>query len=603
MAYQSLYRTWRPRQFKEMIGQEAIRRALSNQSATGRIAHAYLFCGSRGTGKTSAARIMAMAINCQNPKDGDPCLQCPSCQALSSETTLDVFEMDAASNSRVEEIREMLSKTDYPPQFVKYKVYIIDEVHMLSNAAFNALLKTLEEPPEYMVFILATTEPQKLPATILSRCQRFDFGRIPEREIIARLKLALSSSTTADEGALQLIAAAAEGSMRDAWSLMDMCLGSQNHLSEEIVREALGTVSRDFLFSFMDALGRGDARQVLEMTDQLMQAGRDVQVFLREMGTHLRQVLSVKWTGKPLGDHSSEQIARYVQQARENDAASLLAFLDLCMQAEQDTRWASSPRAVLELFALKCCQAAAVPSAAVHPKSSVSKPDKPAANPDLPEKSSYSAGSQPKPPASSDPEEEFLDSLPPVPWLPPDFLQSAQSLTSQQEENRQTEQKAEAFPSNKELPEQPLVQAQASALPNPEATLDLQEHTIQPAPKAPSATPKEAWNRMLSRLAKDIQNGGIYSLLIQGRYGGFENDTFSISMSQENEMYANLLAEESRSSVIAGILTEEMGYPVQFSAGIPRAKPTAKNQSDVEEEHVRILSQAFGREKIRVRRD
>ena len=250
MAYQSLYRTWRPQTFSQMVGQEAILRALKNQAAQGRVAHAYLFCGSRGTGKTSAARIMAMAINCQQNKDGDPCLVCDSCKALMSETTLDVFEMDAASNSRVEEIREMLARTDYPPQFVNYKVYIIDEVHMLSNAAFNALLKTLEEPPEYMVFILATTEPHKIPATILSRCQRFDFGRIAEQEIIARLKLALNEGLTADESALQLIAATAEGSMRDAWSLMDMCLGMDPDLTEEKVRYALGAVSQDFLYEF-----------------------------------------------------------------------------------------------------------------------------------------------------------------------------------------------------------------------------------------------------------------------------------------------------------------------------------------------------------------
>ena len=178
--YQALYRKWRPRTFSEMAGQEAVIRTLRHQVASGRIAHAYLFCGSRGTGKTSAAKIMARAINCENPQDGDTCLACPACKALMEDASLDVFEMDAASNSRVEEIRDLLEKVDYPPQFSKYKVYIIDEVHMLSNAAFNALLKTLEEPPSYMVFILATTEPQKIPATILSRCHRFDFGRLTE---------------------------------------------------------------------------------------------------------------------------------------------------------------------------------------------------------------------------------------------------------------------------------------------------------------------------------------------------------------------------------------------------------------------------------------
>ena len=176
--YQALYRKWRSRTFSEMVGQEAVIRTLRHQVASGRIAHAYLFCGSHGTGKTSAAKIMARAINCLHPVDGDPCLECESCRALMENASLDVFEMDAASNSRVEEIRDLLEKVEYPPQNGKYKVYIIDEVHMLSNAAFNALLKTLEEPPSYMVFILATTEPQKLPSTILSRCQIYDFERM-----------------------------------------------------------------------------------------------------------------------------------------------------------------------------------------------------------------------------------------------------------------------------------------------------------------------------------------------------------------------------------------------------------------------------------------
>ena len=354
MAYQTLYRTWRPRTFSEMVGQDAVVRALSNQVATKRIAHAYLFCGSRGTGKTSAARIMAAAINCRNPENGNPCLVCDNCKALKSETTLDVFEMDAASNSRVEEIREMLAKTDYPPQFVPYKVYIIDEVHMLSNAAFNALLKTLEEPPEYMVFILATTEPQKLPATILSRCQRFDFGRIAESDIVARLKLALKDGYEAEEDALLLIAASAQGSMRDAWSLMDMCLGVSTRLSEDSVRAALGAVSQDFLFAFLDALAKGDTAAALRLTAQMMKDGRDVQVFLREFNAHLRQVLAMKWTGAGTREISSEQAARLKAQAKAASADDLLFFLEKAMLAEQDARWASSPRAVLELFALRC---------------------------------------------------------------------------------------------------------------------------------------------------------------------------------------------------------------------------------------------------------
>ena len=229
IAYQALYRALRPETFSDMVGQKAIVRTLQNQIISEHVAHAYLFCGSRGTGKTSAAKIMARAVNCPNTNNGDPCLTCPSCVTIGNNASLDVVEMDAASNSRVEEIRDLLEKVAYPPQFGKKKVYIIDEVHMLSTSAFNALLKTLEEPPTYMVFILATTEPQKIPATILSRCQRFDFTRFTEPEMVGRMQHAtlslsqrLNKPLAVAQDAYELIAQEAQGGMRDALSLLDM---------------------------------------------------------------------------------------------------------------------------------------------------------------------------------------------------------------------------------------------------------------------------------------------------------------------------------------------------------------------------------------------
>jgi len=354
--YQALYRKWRSRTFSEMVGQEAVIRTLRRQVATGRIAHAYLFCGSRGTGKTSSAKIMARAINCENPINGDPCLECPSCKALEGDASLDVFEMDAASNSRVEEVRDLLEKVDYPPQFSKYKVYIIDEVHMLSNAAFNALLKTLEEPPSYMVFILATTEPQKIPATILSRCQRFDFGRLTEEQMISRMVTAMPELAEAEKGAMGLIARAADGSMRDAWSLLDMCIGSGEKLTEKIVREALGTADSDFLFDFASVIAAGDGTGALNMVDQLMRAGRDVQVFLRDFSAHVRQVAAFRLGAQPALEMTGASAERYRAQGEEISLPRLLRMLELSMQAEADTRYTSSPRGVLELFALRACR-------------------------------------------------------------------------------------------------------------------------------------------------------------------------------------------------------------------------------------------------------
>lgn len=356
--YQALYRKWRSRTFSEMVGQEAVIRTLRHQVATGRIAHAYLFCGSHGTGKTSAAKIMARAINCEHPVDGDPCMVCESCRALMGDASLDVFEMDAASNSRVEEIRDLLEKVDYPPQFSKYKVYIIDEVHMLSNAAFNALLKTLEEPPSYMVFILATTEPQKLPSTILSRCQRFDFGRLTEEQMIGRMTSVLPELKDAEPEALQLIARSADGAMRDAWSLLDMCLGSGERLTEALVRQALGAADSDFLFDFAAALSAADGTRALNMIDDLMRQGRDVQVFLRDFAAHARQVAAFKLGARVAGEMTGANAKRYEEQAREISLPRLLRMMELAMQAEADTRYASAPRTVLELFALRACRVA-----------------------------------------------------------------------------------------------------------------------------------------------------------------------------------------------------------------------------------------------------
>jgi len=242
MAYQALYRQWRPQDFSHVVGQDPIVETLRHQVMTGRIAHAYLFCGSRGTGKTSTAKILARAINCLHPKNGDPCGECEMCRRIADEESLDIAEIDAASNNGVEEIRTLRDTVKYPPQFGKYKVYIIDEVHMLSISAFNALLKTLEEPPEYVVFILATTEPQKLPATILSRCQRFDFGRISAGKIQKRLREATEKAGgQAADSALMTIARAAEGGMRDALSILDMCLGYDRMIDDEMVQSVLGT--------------------------------------------------------------------------------------------------------------------------------------------------------------------------------------------------------------------------------------------------------------------------------------------------------------------------------------------------------------------------
>ena len=356
-TYQALYRVWRPKTFSEMVGQEAVRKTLRNQVKTGRVAHAYLFCGSRGTGKTSAAKIMARAINCLAPRDGDPCGECESCRTILADQSLDVYEMDAASNSRVEEIRDLLEKVDYPPQFGKYKVYIIDEVHMLSNSAFNALLKTLEEPPDYMVFILATTEPQKLLPTILSRCQRFDFGRIGEDEIAGRLREAVDrAGAEADDEALMYIARAAEGGMRDAFSILDMCMGTGERITEASVRASLGSADRESLMELAGHIASSDAAGALRAVDRVMREGWDVQVFLKDLTALFRQLAAISLCGK---DSAVQDAERMAALADRFTTQRLMRVMEIMMKAEGDTRWASSARSVLEIAVLSACEKAA----------------------------------------------------------------------------------------------------------------------------------------------------------------------------------------------------------------------------------------------------
>ena len=361
MSYQALYRAWRPDTFTEICGQDAITRTLRRQVMTGRIAHAYLFCGTRGTGKTSAAKVLSRAINCLNPQSGDPCGECEICQALKSETCMDVMEIDAASNNGVDEIRDLREKIKYPPAVTRYKVYIIDEVHMLSTGAFNALLKTLEEPPKHAVFILATTEPQRLPATILSRCQRFDFHRISNDVIVERLMVVLGGiGRSASEEALYEIARAAEGAMRDALSLLDVCLSyTDGEVSAQLARDVLGTAGRAVMFDFADALIDGDAGRALTQIDSVMRRGSDPQVFIRDVVAHLRAVMlagEVKEDLVGLMEVTQEDAARFAEQASHIDADALNRMLELFMRAEPDTKWASRPRTVLELAAVRACR-------------------------------------------------------------------------------------------------------------------------------------------------------------------------------------------------------------------------------------------------------
>ena len=360
MSYQALYRAWRPRTFSEICDQDAVVRTLRRQVETDRIAHAYLFCGTRGTGKTTAAKVLSRAINCLHPVNGDPCGECEICRALSGENCMDVLEIDAASNTSVDDIRELRDKIQYPPALTRYKVYIIDEVHMLSNGAFNALLKTLEEPPKHAVFILATTEPQKLPATILSRCQRFDFHRIRVEAIVNRLQVVLEGiGRSAEEEALNEIARAAEGAMRDALSLLDVCLSfTEGAVTAELARDVLGTTGRDFMFEFADALIAYDAAAALHMIDDAMRRGSDPRVFSLDAANHLRGVLLAAVAGDQLDrilEITPEDAQRFRTQAGRANREQLMRAMELFLRVESEMKWATQPRTILELAAVRAC--------------------------------------------------------------------------------------------------------------------------------------------------------------------------------------------------------------------------------------------------------
>ena len=315
--YRALYRKWRPQHFADVVGQTAIVTALQNQIAAGRIGHAYLFTGTRGTGKTTCAKIFAKAVNCLDTSSPDPCGECEICKGIDSGAIMDIIEMDAASNNGVDDIRDLRDEVAYLPSVCKYKVYIIDEVHMLSTAAFNALLKTMEEPPEHVIFILATTEVQKVPVTVLSRCQRYDFTRITADDIAKRLLyVAEQEKIELDENAAQLIGRLADGAMRDALSILDTCAGVDNKVDEALVRRMAGVTDRGYLFEISDAIAAGDSVTALEKIAELRQQSVDMRRLSMELASHYRNLMLCALPGGTalLTGISPEEEAAYTQR-------------------------------------------------------------------------------------------------------------------------------------------------------------------------------------------------------------------------------------------------------------------------------------------------
>ncbi|MBW9147322.1 DNA polymerase III subunit gamma/tau [Clostridium sp. CM027] len=360
MAYKALYREWRPKTFQDVVGQEHVTITLKNQINSERIAHAYLLCGTRGTGKTSTAKILAKAVNCLNSDHGEPCNECEMCKKINAGTAIDVTELDAASHNGVDNIRDIIEDVQYPPQEARYKVYIIDEVHMLSIGAVNAFLKTLEEPPSHIIFILATTDPQKLPITILSRCQRFDFKRIKSADIFERLrKIVEQQGIFVDDNSLKLISRISDGAMRDALSVLDQAISmNDGRVEYDNVIDMLGLVTSESLIKLSESVIDRNIEGAIKVINEIVISGKDIYVFIKDMTTHMRNLLMAKVSEnvEDILDMSSENIYILKRQAAKIRVEEIMRNIKILQDAQEQAKWSKQNRIYLELAVIKMCK-------------------------------------------------------------------------------------------------------------------------------------------------------------------------------------------------------------------------------------------------------
>ncbi len=520
---QALYRKWRPQTFEEVVGQEHVVRTLRNALLSGRVHHAYLFAGPRGTGKTTTARLLAKAVNCLDPEPAHrPCNQCAICRAVNEGRLMDLIEIDAASNTSVEDVRELRERVGYRPSEARYKVYIIDEVHMLSTAAFNALLKTLEEPPSHAIFVLATTEPHRIPATVLSRCQRLDFRRVPLADIVARLRyLAQQEGIQADEDALSLIARHATGSMRDAESLLDQLAAYTDRVvTVEAVRTALGTGDEGAILALTDALAARDAARGLAVINEAADRGADPRQLARQMTDHLRALMLIR-LGAPVPLYIPDSLRPTVQgQAARFTPRQLARAVRLFGQAASDARAAWQPQLPLELAFME----AALPEEETRPTGTGPQGPPPRREPTAPPPSPAPARTVGRPTAPAG-RPSPVASPTPTPTTPP-------------------------------VREQPP--------PGPAAEFSLEEVTGR-------------WNDML-RLLRSV-NHSLEALMRSGRPVSVEGGALLIGFAYP--FHRDKVDEETNRRAVEDALTQLLGRPVRVrcvllagSGGKPSARPT-----------------------------
>lgn len=360
LGYTALYREWRPKTFAEVVGQKHVTITLKNQVKEDRIAHAYLLCGTRGTGKTSTAKIFSKAVNCLNSQNGEPCNECEMCKKINSGLAIDVTELDAASHNGVEDIRNIIDDVQYPPHEAKFKVYIIDEVHMLSMGAVNAFLKTLEEPPKNVMFILATTDPQRLPITILSRCQRFDFKRIKKDDIFQLLRdIVTKQGVFADDESLNLIARISDGAMRDALSILDQAISTgDGKVNYDDMINMLGLVTNEYLIKITAALIEKDAGNAMKTVEDIVFSGKDINIFIKDLIIHMRNLMIVKISKNPeeILDMSQENIKLIKEQSEKIRVEEIMRYIKILQETEEESKWSKQSRIYLELAVIKMCK-------------------------------------------------------------------------------------------------------------------------------------------------------------------------------------------------------------------------------------------------------
>ena len=541
LLYQALYRTFRPGTFAEIVGQEPITTTLRHAVAAGHIVHAYLFCGPRGTGKTSAAKILSRAVNCLSPVEGDPCGACENCVKLAGETNMDIMEIDAASHNGVDEIRDLRDKVRFPPSVGKYRVYIIDEVHMLSTGAFNALLKTLEEPPAHAIFILATTEVHKLPATIISRCQRFDFKRIDVAGIVQRLRyIAEQEKAAVSDDALYAIARAAEGGMRDAISILDQCLsGGMQAIEADQVRQVLGAADPEQLFDMAEAILRGDIARSMRVIAGVVEQGRDIGTFLHDLTYHFRNLMLSRATksAASLMDVTADTAERYVQQAQQASGRRLLRAIDILCDAEGEMRWASSPRIWAEAAIVRIC---------------------------LPES------------------EENLDAL-------VDRIEHLESRLSAWEEGGTAgASSGQAASVDKKSIGTPSAWAKTAQ------SGDKIEKRQSPKPPAAEASAErpDIWKAVGKAVkAKSLS---VYMMFETGCFGGIEGERFIITLPESGAVYADVLGKEEHRQVLRAAVEQAVGRPLEVVCRLQAAQAAEPEGSALLDSAARL----FGRENV-----